>query len=101
MADQSSRIWIITARVGAGHVQAARAISEALGNTPHETIDMMELVPRWFRGLYAGGYAKIVARAPALMGYIYDKTDQPGHLAAERARLAVEGRMLARLTRRL
>src|SRR5262245_49575872 len=61
----------------------------------------MELVPRWFRRVYAGGYAQLVTRAPLLMGWIYDRLDDPRRGWLDRPRQGIERRALGALRRRL
>lgn len=77
---QSRRFWIVTARVGAGHVQAARAVEEALSvrglGNQIRYIDVMEHVPPWFRRVYAGGYARLASRFPRVYGAGYHLSDR-------------------------
>jgi len=108
LANDRRRIWIVTARVGNGHVQAAKAVAEALterGLGDHVAmIDTMEVVPGWFRRLYAGGYTWMATRAPGLFGRLYDQTDRaagPWPNAGERLRVRLESRMIAGLRERL
>ncbi len=79
MPDKPPRIWIVTARVGAGHLQAARAVQEALAarglSDRVRFIDAMTIVPAWFRAFYAGGYTLLVTRHPRLYGRLYDVSD--------------------------
>ena len=39
-------------------------------------MDLMELVPKLFKTVYADTYIKVVERHPAFWGYLYDKTDR-------------------------
>jgi len=101
MSRSLPQFRVLTARVGAGHVQAARAIEEAFvargmaGQV--RSIDVMERVPDWFRILYAGGYTALATRFPRWYDRLYRMTDRstrpwPGPL--ERLRIAVEAVML-------
>jgi processive 1,2-diacylglycerol beta-glucosyltransferase len=97
-------IWLVSARVGAGHVQAARAIEEALvlRGLRHRVrfIDVMQHVPGWFRSVYAGGYARLASRWPGLYGLGYHLSDLPRSdwpNRGERMRVALEERMIAPL----
>lgn len=101
MTTHRHRIWIVTARVGAGHVQAAWALAETLdsrglaGQT--RVIDLMDRVPDWFRLLYTGGYAALVSRTPAIYEWLYDATDRsrsPRPTTGERWRAALEREIL-------
>ncbi len=74
------KIMVLSVSAGAGHVRAAQAIIETAGlKFPGLKIihhDVMELVPRLFKQLYADSYIKIVDRHPALWGFMYDKMDR-------------------------
>jgi processive 1,2-diacylglycerol beta-glucosyltransferase len=69
---------ILSVSAGAGHVRCAEAIksaAEARGvRATH--IDVMELVPKLFRKLYADTYLQVVNRHPALWGYLYHASDR-------------------------
>lgn len=70
-----------TVTAGAGHLQAAAAIEEAwraFRPSDHfERLDLLALVPRLQRKLYAESYLKLVAHAPELWGYLFEKSDNP------------------------
>lgn len=94
-------IWIISARVGAGHVQAAKAVEEACANLGFgdlvHSVDLMTLVPRWFKKLYAGGYARMASNHPKLFGTIYHATDRsaaPFPTITERIRVSLDSRII-------
>jgi processive 1,2-diacylglycerol beta-glucosyltransferase len=75
------RILILTASVGAGHNRAAQAVDMALREIcPQATVnnvDVMDLTNAAFRRFYAKAYFDVVAAAPHLVGYLYDRLDQP------------------------
>ena len=73
-----SRIAILSVSAGAGHVRAAEALKRAAEARGHEAVhlDVMELVPRLFRKLYAESYLSVVERHPALWGYLYHSSDR-------------------------
>src|SRR5437764_14066512 len=77
------RILILSASVGAGHVRAAEAVEVALRSTGAPlTIanhDALAFMPPAFRKLYRDGYFEMVARAPRILGWLYDATDRPFH----------------------
>jgi processive 1,2-diacylglycerol beta-glucosyltransferase len=78
-----TRIAVLSVSAGAGHVRAAEALvataeAELGGRVEAVHIDVMDLVNRMFRKVYAESYVKVVARAPELWGYIYDHSDY-GH----------------------
>lgn len=82
-ADRSGqpRVLILSASVGAGHNQAARAVAEALGQAmPAATVevrDALDFAPRLFRAYYAGGYAVMVTKMPWLYGFGFRLNDRP------------------------
>jgi processive 1,2-diacylglycerol beta-glucosyltransferase len=54
-------------------------------------IDLMELVPKLFKTIYADTYIKVVERHPAFWGYLYDKSDhEKVDSALSRLRIAIE-----------
>jgi processive 1,2-diacylglycerol beta-glucosyltransferase len=61
---------ILSVSAGAGHVRAAEALKVACERArPGEQavhLDVMDLVPRLFRKLYAESYISVVNRHPAL-----------------------------------
>jgi processive 1,2-diacylglycerol beta-glucosyltransferase len=77
------RILILSASVGAGHVRAAQAVELALRRAaPDAEIanhDVLTLMPPAFTKLYCDGYFDLVARAPRVLGWLYDATDKPFH----------------------
>jgi len=77
----STRVLILTASVGSGHNRAAEAIDLAmrkqLPSAQIERIDVLDLANRLFRRCYARGYFDLIAKAPHLIGYLYDRLDQP------------------------
>ena len=77
---QSKRILLLSVSAGAGHSRAAEALrAEAQAHFPGITakhIDVMTLVPRSFRALYADYYIKIVEHHPSVWAYLYHATDK-------------------------
>jgi processive 1,2-diacylglycerol beta-glucosyltransferase len=97
------RILILSASVGAGHVRAAEAVEEALRRSGApaaiENYDVLSFMPAAFRKVYRDGYFKMVARAPKLIGWLYDATDKPFHPG--RVHLRVEQAGAARLLKKI
>lgn len=100
------RLLLLSASVGAGHNQAARALLEWLRRmAPHvaaDCRDVLDFTPRRFRWKYAGGYAVLVSRFPRLYGIGYAVTDRPRgprRSLMERRRLWSESRALQPLER--
>lgn len=74
------RVLLLSASSGAGHVRAAQALEKAFaarGDCHVEHIDTIEYVSKLFQRAYDQAYISMVRRAPALMGVLYDRTDQP------------------------
>jgi processive 1,2-diacylglycerol beta-glucosyltransferase len=74
------RVLILSASSGAGHVRAGQALEQAFlsrGDDQVEHIDTLAYVSKLFQRLYDKAYISMVRRAPDLMGFIYDRTDQP------------------------
>jgi processive 1,2-diacylglycerol beta-glucosyltransferase len=74
------RVLILSASSGAGHVRAGQALEQAFlsrGACQVEHIDALAYVSKLFQRLYDKAYISMVRRAPDLIGFIYDRTDQP------------------------
>ena len=76
------RILILSASVGSGHMRAAQALGAALRETAPQVetrlVDVLDHAHPAFKSLYGGGYLKLASRAPHLVGYLFDRLDQPG-----------------------
>jgi processive 1,2-diacylglycerol beta-glucosyltransferase len=79
--DRVPRVLILSASSGAGHhVRAGQALEQAFlrrGDSEVQRIDALAYVSKLFERLYDKAYISMVRRAPDLMGFIYDRTDQP------------------------
>jgi processive 1,2-diacylglycerol beta-glucosyltransferase len=89
------KLAILSVSAGAGHIRAAEAVKAAVGqlrpDISCEHIDVMDLVPKLFRKLYADSYIQVVERHPALWGYLYHSSDrQKADSALTRMRVALE-----------
>ncbi len=75
------RVVILSASVGSGHNRAAEAIRLSLKkirpNWTVDFVDALELTNFAFRRVYGTSYFDLVARAPHLVGYLYDRLDRP------------------------
>lgn len=73
-------IAIFSVSVGTGHVRAADALTATAAlrfpGTTIVHIDLMALVPPFFKKLYADSYLPLVERHPALWGYLYSQADK-------------------------
>ncbi|UPT72780.1 MAG: hypothetical protein M0D55_12690 [Elusimicrobiota bacterium] len=92
----SERILILHASVGAGHTRAAKAVAEALKlespGTEAVVVDVMDLARPSFRKAYSSGYLKLVEKAPALFGLLFDLADGEARpkSAGDRLRRAIQ-----------
>jgi processive 1,2-diacylglycerol beta-glucosyltransferase len=72
-------VLILSVSAGAGHVRAAEAVRAAAAiahpGLTVEHLDVMEVVPRMFKRLYADSYLKLINRHPAFWGYLYHASD--------------------------
>src|SRR5215831_4091684 len=104
----ASRILVLSASVGAGHMRAAQAVELALRQVRPDAhvrnLDVLELTNAAFRRVYARTYLDLVNKAPHVLGYFYDLADRPsksGKNRGDRFRLAVQKLNLARFIRLL
>ncbi|MCE5327632.1 MAG: hypothetical protein LLG01_14595 [Planctomycetaceae bacterium] len=102
------RVLILTATIGAGHNSATAAIIEGLKHSPVpmqiERLDLMTVVPRWFRAYYASGYEIVMIHLPRLYGVGYALTNHPSGSrrgVMESMRMSVERLAMRKLARRL
>ena len=102
---QGGRVLVVSASVGAGHNQAARAVVERLREAAPglevEHVDALNFAGRCFRAWYAGGYALMVSRLPWLYGLGFRMTDHPDgprRSLAERRRLWTERLAMRRMS---
>jgi processive 1,2-diacylglycerol beta-glucosyltransferase len=74
------RVLLLSASSDAGHVRAAQALEKAFlarGHCMVEHIDALGYVSKLFQRAYDKAYIAMVRRAPELMGWLYERTDQP------------------------
>src|SRR5688572_20322817 len=78
--SESKRILLLSVSAGAGHGRAAEALhpeAEAhFSGIAAKHIDVMTLVPRSFRALYAEYYIKLVEHHPSVWADLYHATDK-------------------------
>jgi processive 1,2-diacylglycerol beta-glucosyltransferase len=77
----STRILILSASVGAGHLRAAQAVELAVRQLAPDAevrnVDVLTLTNAAFRRVYGQAYLELVNSAPHVLGYIYDLQDRP------------------------
>lgn len=88
-------VVVLSVSAGAGHVRAAQALQAAAERWYESVkvvhIDVMELVSRLFRKVYAETYIDVVERHPAFWGYLYALTDrEPTDSSMSQLRAAIE-----------
>ncbi|HZN68926.1 MAG TPA: hypothetical protein VFB66_26840, partial [Tepidisphaeraceae bacterium] len=92
----ATRVLVLSAAVGAGHLRAAQAVELALRQVAPDAevrnVDVLTLTNAAFRKLYAEAYLDLVNKAPHVLGYFYDLMDQARSPTSksDRLRLAVE-----------
>jgi processive 1,2-diacylglycerol beta-glucosyltransferase len=102
-SPRPSRILILSASVGAGHIRAAEAVELALRELSPDAhiqnVDLMACATAAFRRIYSKWYLDLVNRAPHLLGYFYDLTDRApsGKDPRDKFRLMIERANLTKL----
>jgi processive 1,2-diacylglycerol beta-glucosyltransferase len=96
------KIAVLSVSAGAGHVRAAQALCAQAALTHPEWqvthIDVMDIVPRTFRKLYAESYIKLVEKAPLLWAYLYQRSDKRTRASkSDRIRRGIEKLNTAKL----
>ena len=90
--NKFGKVLLLSASAGAGHVRAAQAVEKAfreLGAAEEvRHVDTLDYTNKVFRHLYAKAYLDMVQSAPAALGWLYDRLDQPWQ--NERRRLALD-----------
>lgn len=80
------RVLLLTASVGGGHTRAAEAVAAGIrerarrGLLRYERVDVVDtlaVASPWFRAAYRGAYLGLLAKAPSLVGWLYDRSDRP------------------------
>src|ERR1044071_6205442 len=88
----ATRILILSASVGAGHLRAAQAVELALRETAPpgaliRNVDVLSLTNPAFRKLYGSAYLDLVNKAPHVLGFFYDHMDKPRRADSKRDKL--------------
>ncbi|HEY0240919.1 MAG TPA: glycosyltransferase [Friedmanniella sp.] len=81
----TTRVLVLSASVGAGHTMAADAVADAFRSRPDVDevmqLDVLRTTNEVYRLLYDDGYFALVKTVPWLVGWGYDKSDQPFNMA--------------------
>jgi processive 1,2-diacylglycerol beta-glucosyltransferase len=92
----ATRILVLSASVGAGHLRAAEAVECALREMVPQAevtnLDVLEMTNAMFRRFYGKLYIDLVNKAPHVLGYFYDLLDKPSASGnqGDRFRLALQ-----------
>jgi len=72
-------LLVLSVSAGNGHVRAAQAVQAAASSAGLAAthLDLLALVPKEFRKLYAEQYIRLVDKLPQLWAYLYSKSDRP------------------------
>ncbi|MFO0910088.1 MAG: glycosyltransferase [Isosphaeraceae bacterium] len=86
------RVLILSASAGAGHLRAAEAVEKAFRQTDGARdvrhLDVLQYTNPLFRNLYSKTYLDMVNSMPEVLGWLYDRLDDPH--ADERLRISFE-----------
>ena len=87
-----TRVLVLSASVGAGHLRAAQAVELALCETAPpdaviKNIDVLTLTNAPFRKIYGEAYLDLVNKAPHVLGFFYDHMDKPRRADSKRDKL--------------
>lgn len=86
------RVMILSASAGAGHLRAAEAVERALlqraAARDVRNLDVLQHTNPLFRNLYSRTYIDMVNTMPEVLGWLYDRLDDPKQ--DDRLRLAFE-----------
>jgi processive 1,2-diacylglycerol beta-glucosyltransferase len=100
-----TRVLLLSASSGAGHVRAAQALQKAFstrGDCVVEHIDAIRYVSKIFQGIYEKAYISVARRAPELLGVLYDRMDQPWNNMRRRLTMdLLNAQPMIRLLRRM
>ena len=87
-----NRVLILSASAGAGHLRAAEAVERAFVQTRAARevrhLDVLQYTNALFRNLYSKTYLEMVNTMPEVLGWLYDRLDDPRQ--DDRVRLAFE-----------
>lgn len=75
-----TRVLILSASSGNGHVRAAEALETAFkkcGAQEVRNVDALQYASLIVRDIYSKAYINIVNKAPAVLGWLYDAYDKP------------------------
>ncbi len=75
------RVLILSTSAGTGHVKAAEALSKTFSRDDRvEAVvhrDALDFTNKLFRDFYSKLYVRLIKSAPALLGWVYNTSDEP------------------------
>lgn len=77
---ETRRVLLLSAGVGGGHIAAARALEavfRARAGVDVRHVDALRLSSAPLREIYAGLYAALLKRSPHIVGWWYDRENEP------------------------
>jgi processive 1,2-diacylglycerol beta-glucosyltransferase len=81
MAQAHHKVLILSTSAGTGHLRAAAALEKVCRNSPGVDqvahVDALAFTNKLFRDFYSKLYIKLVEDAPTLLGWWYEKSDEP------------------------
>lgn len=89
VVSSATRVLILSASIGGGHVAAARALESAFAElgTPALHVDLLEHTAAPFRRLYRQAYFDLVRTVPDLVEWLGRRLDRPSERATLQRRL--------------
>ena len=81
MVQKRHKVLILSTSAGTGHLRAAAALEKVCRNSPGidqvAHVDALAFTNKLFRDFYSKLYIKLVEDAPTLLGWWYEKSDEP------------------------
>jgi processive 1,2-diacylglycerol beta-glucosyltransferase len=75
------KVLILSASAGTGHMRAAEALEKVFRQQPGvgevRNIDALRFTNKLFRDFYSKLYIQLVQKAPTVLGWVYNSTDEP------------------------
>ena len=77
----ATRIMLLSASAGTGHLRAAEAVAKAAKDDPRVGevvhVDALDFTNPLFRRFYSDLYVQMVKSTPTLLGWFFENTDEP------------------------
>ncbi|MCE0483011.1 MAG: glycosyltransferase [Methylacidiphilales bacterium] len=80
-SSDGRRVLILSTSAGTGHVRAAEALEKVFRLQPGvgevRNVDALRFTNKLFRDFYSKLYIQLVQKAPTVLGWVYNSTDEP------------------------